>query len=43
MHGMELFSEKTGILIADRLALPHFFPRSIMLHSNKGTSRIYAH
>jgi hypothetical protein len=37
MHGMELFSERTGILIANRLALLHFFLRSIMLHSNKGT------
>ena len=43
MHGMELFSERTGFLIADRLALLHFFLESIMLHSNKGTSRIYAH
>ena len=42
-NGMELLSEKTGILIADRLALLHVFLRSIMLHSNKGTSRIYAH
>jgi hypothetical protein len=43
MHGMELFSERTGFLIADRLALFHFFLKSIMLHSNKETSRIYAH
>ena len=41
MHGMELFSERMGFLIVDRLALLHFFLRSIMLHSNKGTRRIY--
>ena len=43
MHRMELFSERTRFLIADRLALFHVFLWSIMLHSNKGTSRIYVH
>jgi len=40
---MELFSERTGFLIADRLALLHFFLKSIMLHSDKASIQRYAH